>query len=326
EGHLLASSQPAIFTNGLASPYSDEEAVRRIRQGENQMIITERVGSLQYNVSYVSLKSPVTGTLIGILGVPFFQSQASLEKIQIRALANILNVFAVMFIVLLVLSYVVSEWLTFPLHFITRSLSRTSLTKTNQPLTWDARDEIGLMVREYNNMVYKLEESKAELERSQRERAWREIAQQVAHEIKNPLTPMKLTLQQLERQLKNGGDVRDKIPKALDSLMAQVDTLNEIASSFSTFAKMPVPDIQRVELVGLIKRIVDLHGQSGAITFRHPQGDVEVLGDPQLLGRVFSNIILNAFQAARPGTPIRVDISLERVEDVWRISFRDNGK
>src|SRR5690606_40833977 len=91
--------------------------------------------------------------------VPFFQSQASLEKIQIRALANILNVFAVMFIVLLVLSYVVSEWLTFPLHFITRSLSRTSLTKTNQPLTWDARDEIGLMVREYNNMVYKLEES-----------------------------------------------------------------------------------------------------------------------------------------------------------------------
>nr|PZN58343.1 MAG: hypothetical protein DIU61_00360 [Bacteroidota bacterium] len=326
EGHLLASSQPAIFTNGLASPYSDEEAVRRIRQGENQMIITERVGSLQYNVSYVSLKSPVTGTLIGILGVPFFQSQASLEKIQIRALANILNVFAVMFIVLLVLSYVVSEWLTFPLHFITRSLSRTSLTKTNQPLTWDARDEIGLMVREYNNMVYKLEESKAELERSQRERAWREIAQQVAHEIKNPLTPMKLTLQQLERQLKNGGDVRDKIPKALDSLMAQVDTLNEIASSFSTFAKMPVPDIQRVELVGLLKRIVDLHGQSGAITFRHSQGEVEVLGDPQLLGRIFSNIILNAFQAERPGTPIRVDISLERVGDNWRISFQDNGK
>lgn len=326
EGHLLASSQPAIFTNGLASPYSDDDAVRRIRQGENQMIITERVGSLEYNVSYVSLKSPVTGTLIGILGVPFFQSQASLEKIQIRVLANILNVFAVVFIALIVLSYVVSEWLTFPLHFITRSLSRTSLTKTNQPLRWDARDEIGMMVKEYNQMLYKLSESKAELEQSQRERAWREIAQQVAHEIKNPLTPMKLTLQQLERQLKNGDDVQEKIPKALDSLMSQVDTLNEIASSFSTFAKMPVPDIQRVELVGLIKRIVDLHGQSGAITFRHPQGDVEVLGDPQLLGRVFSNIILNAFQAARPGTPIRVDISLERVEDVWRISFRDNGK
>ncbi len=137
---------------------------------------------------------------------------------------------------------------------------------------------------------------------------------------------MKLTLQQLERQMKNGDDLREKIPKALDSLMSQVDTLNEIASSFSSFAKMPVPDIQRLELVGLLRRIVDLHGQSGAITFRHPQGDVEVLGDPQLLGRIFSNIILNAFQAARPGRPIRVDITLERAGDVWRISFRDNGK
>ena len=326
EGHLLASSQPAIFTNGLASPYSDEDAVRSIRQGENQMIITEQVGNLNYNVSYVSLKSPITGTLIGILGVPFFQSQASLEKIQIRVLANILNVFAVIFIVLIVLSYAVSEWLTFPLHFITRSLSRTSLTKTNQPLRWDARDEIGLMVKEYNQMLYKLGESKAELEQSQRERAWREIAQQVAHEIKNPLTPMKLTLQQLERHLKNGDDVREKIPKALESLMSQVDTLNDIASSFSSFAKMPVPDIQRVELIGLLKRIVDLHGQSGAITFRHSEDDVEVLGDPPLLGLVFSNIILNAFHAARPRTPIRVDIALERVDDIWRISFQDNGK
>jgi len=81
-----------------------------------------------------------------------------------------------------------------------------------------------------------------------------------------------------------------------------------------------------VELVGLLKRIVDLHGQSGALRFRHPQEDVEVLGDPQLLGRVFSNIILNAFQAARPGTPIRVDITLERVDDIWRISFHDNGR
>src|SRR5690606_13629727 len=241
-------------------------------------------------------------------------------------LANILNVFAVVFIALIVLSYVVSEWLTFPLHFITRSLSRTSLTKTNQPLRWDARDEIGMMVKEYNQMLYKLSESKAELEQSQRERAWREIAQQVAHEIKNPLTPMKLTLQQLERQLENGDDVQEKIPRALDSLTSEVDTLNEIASSFSTFAKMPVPDIQRAELAGLIERIGDLHAPSAAISFRHPTGDVDVLGDPQLLGRVLSNLILNAFQAARPGTPIRVDISLERVEDVWRISFRDNGK
>ena len=326
QGELMASSQPAIFTNGLASPYADPEALRRIKQGENLMVLTEDVGSLHYYVSYASLKSPVTGKLIGVLGVPFFQSLISLEKIQVRILANILNVFAVIFIILIVLSYVVSEWLTFPLHFITRSLSRTTLTKINQPLRWNANDEIGLMVKEYNQMLYKLGESKAELEQSQRERAWREIAQQVAHEIKNPLTPMKLTLQQLERHLQSGNDLKDKTSKALASLLSQVDTLNEIASSFSSFAKMPVPDIQKLELVSLLRRIVDLHGQSGTITFKHPHGDVPVMGDPQLLGRVFSNIILNAFQAARPGIAARVEIVLERVDDVYRISFKDNGR
>src|SRR5690606_5281600 len=200
------------------------------------------------------------------------------------------------------------------------------LTKINEPLRWDAADEIGLMVKEYNQILYKLGESKAELEQSQRERAWREIAQQVAHEIKNPLTPMKLTLQQLERHLHSGVDLKDKTSKALASLLSQVDTLNEIASSFSSFARMPEPDIQKLELVSLLKRIVDLHSQSGIITFRHPQGEVPIMGDPQLLGRVFSNIILNAFQAARPGIAARVEIVLERVGEVYRISFRDNGR
>jgi signal transduction histidine kinase len=325
-GHLLASSQPSIFENGLASPYSNPEALRRIRQGDNLMVVTEEVGSLNYYVSYTSLKSPQSGTLIGVLALPFFQSLSSLEKIQIRILSNILNVFAVMFIILIVLSYVVSAWLTFPLRFITRSLSKTTLTRINQPLRWNAQDEIGLMVKEYNQMLYKLGESKAELEQSQRERAWRDIAQQVAHEIKNPLTPMKLTLQQLERYLQGGNNLEEKTSKALSSLLSQVDTLNDIASSFSSFAKMPEPEIHHVELIGLIKRIVDLHSQSGTITFKHPSGDVRVMGDPQLLGRIFSNIILNAFQAARPGIPPRVDISLERNGPVYRIQFKDNGK
>src|SRR4030095_16012600 len=148
-------------------------------------------------------------------------------------------IFAVMFIALVILSYFVSLWLTFPLKFITQSLQRTSLTKINQPLTWKADDEIGLMVKAYNHMLYKLSESKAELEQNQRERTWREIAQQVAHEIKNPLTPMKLTLQQLQRSVETNSNTDEKTEKAVASLLTQVETLNQIASSFSSFAKMP---------------------------------------------------------------------------------------
>src|SRR5690606_41226526 len=122
------------------------------------IIEAEKVGKLRYFVAYTAIKSPQTGDLIGILGIPFFQSEYLLERIQTIILSNILNIFAVIFIILLVLSYFVSEWLTFPLRLITQSLRKTSLTRMNHPLTWTATDEIGIMVKEYNSMLFKLSE------------------------------------------------------------------------------------------------------------------------------------------------------------------------
>lgn len=325
-GELFFTTQPQIFDNELMSNLINATAIHNIRKGENFVIATERIGNLSYYVSYAALKSPLTGRLIGILAIPFFQSGSSMERVQIGIIANILNIFALIFIVLVILAYFVSEWLTFPLKFITASLQRTSLTNVNQPLTWRADDEIGLMVKEYNQMLYKLSESKAELEQTQRERTWREIAQQVAHEIKNPLTPMKLTLQQLQRAVQTGTHAADKTEKAVATLLTQVDTLNDIASSFSTFAKMPEPVMQRVDLVALVKRTVLLHSQSGDITFTHTVAEALTLGDEQLLSRTFSNIILNAFQAARPGYPQQVKVTLTEASGQYLIRFEDNGK
>lgn len=325
-GQLFVTTQPQIFDNELMSGYVNAAALHTISGGESSAIGTERIGSLSYSVSYAALKSPLTGRLIGILAIPFFESASSMERAQIDIIANILNIFAMMFIVLVILAYFVSQWLTFPLKFITRSLQRTSLTKVNEPLTWRADDEIGLMVKEYNNMLYKLSESKAELEQTQRERTWREIAQQVAHEIKNPLTPMKLTLQQLQRALQSGNNTSEKTERAIGTLLTQVDTLNDIASSFSTFAKMPEPVMQRIELVALVKRTVLLHSQSGDIAFSGSIHEAFIRGDAQLLGRTFSNIILNAFQAARPGHPVQVRVVLEEKNDKYVVAFHDNGK
>ena len=325
-GEVVASSQPLIVENNLVSGYINPVARQEILDGKNLLIQTERVGTLEYFVSYAALKAPRTGKLIGILGIPFFQSATSLEKVQISILANILSIFALIFIGLVILSYFVSQWLTFPLKFITQSLRRTSLVKTNQPLTWKADDEIGLMVKEYNQMLFKLGESKAELEHTQRERAWREIAQQVAHEIKNPLTPMKLTLQQLERSLTAGSQTPEKTEKAVASLLTQVETLNEIASSFSSFAKMPEPVMQPLELVSLLKRIVDLHMHAGDLIFNPIVKEAYVNGDEQLLGRTFSNIILNAFQSAQPGKPIQVKVILREDHSNFVIEFQDSGK
>lgn len=325
-GFMLATSQPLIVENGLISRYISPTAWNRIRAGDLLFVETSAVGKLEYDVSYAGLRSSSSGTLTGVLAIPFFRSGVALERAQISLLVNILNIFILIFIVLVVLAYWVSRWLTFPLSFITQSLKRTSLMRTNQPLVWKADDEIGMMVKEYNQMLYNLSESKAELEQTQRERTWREIAQQVAHEIKNPLTPMKLTLQQLERTLKGGSLSSEKAEKSVTSLLTQVDTLNEIASSFSTFAKMPEPVMNEVDINTLLQRIIDLHSQGGSIRYQPHDQSLTVLGDEQFLGRTFSNIILNAFQAERPGENLIVYVSAAVHENVVRISFKDNGK
>jgi methyl-accepting chemotaxis protein len=192
-GKLLITSQPEIFENQLLGGLINPSALRRIRKGDKNFVSEEYVGSLNYFVAYSAVYSPGSGNLAGIVALPFFQSASSLERMQISVLANILIIFMILFVILLVTSALVSRWLTYPLTMITQKLGKISLVNTNQPLAWDSNDEIGIMVREYNQMLQKLSENKVELERTQREQAWREIAQQVAHEIKNPLTPMKLT-------------------------------------------------------------------------------------------------------------------------------------
>ena len=137
---------------------------------------------------------------------------------------------------------------------------------------------------------------------------------------------MKLTLQQLQRSLHGATHTPEKTEKAVSSLLSQVETLNDIASSFSTFAKMPEPVIQRLELVSLVRRIVLLHSQSGDLVFTTSVKEAFIRGDEQLLGRTFSNIILNAFQSAMPGRQQRLRIELEKRSSGYLLIFQDNGK
>jgi two-component system, NtrC family, nitrogen regulation sensor histidine kinase NtrY len=327
-GKVLASSQPAIVENQLSSSLMNRVAWERIfKDGENTLILNEQIGSLRFNNSYYALKSPDSGVLIGVLSVPFFESAISLEGTRINVLANILTVFTVIFILFSVLSFFMVNTLTFPLRFITRTLSRTTLTGTNEPLKWNSNDEIGLMVTEYNRMLKNLEQSKVELARSQKESAWREIAKQVAHEIKNPLTPMKLTLQQMELAYLQGELEKEKAKQSIKTLLSQVDILNEIASSFSAFARMPAPILQKVELVGLIRKSADLYSdyETGTVSFQYNGPPVFVNGDEQLLSRIFSNIMLNALQSGM-GQQVHVHVEIKREPNQIQISFRDNGQ
>jgi two-component system, NtrC family, nitrogen regulation sensor histidine kinase NtrY len=324
-GLLMASSQPAIFENQLTSELMNRQAWQGIVEDkETYLIKKESIGSLQYNSSYLALKSPASGKLLGVLNLPFFKSADAFERSQAVVLSNILIIFVVVFILFSLVSFYAVEWLTFPLRFITKTLSKTTLTGENQPLQWKSDDEIGLMVSEYNRMLTNLEQSKVELSRSQKESAWREMAQQVAHEIKNPLTPMKLTLQQME--LSQQGD--KKKLNSIKMLLEQVNILNDIASSFSTFAKMPSPQLSKVNVVSILRNAVNLYSNhpAGRVILNAEHDHVYILGDDPLLNRIFSNLILNGLQSSEEGKEILVDITLSIQNNRCLIRFVDNGK
>ncbi|UII32038.1 HAMP domain-containing histidine kinase [Fulvivirga ulvae] len=326
-GKLLASSQPMIYENNLLSRFVNPVAYAKIKeQGHNAYVTRESVGKLQYNTTFYGVKSFDTGELIGMVSIPFFQSEYALEQNQIEVLTNVINIFTIIFIVFLMISYLAAKWLTFPLVFITQKLKKTTLTAFNEPLVWHADDEIGLMVGEYNRMLVKLEESKKALARSEKESAWREIAQQVAHEIKNPLTPMKLTLQHLSRRLKGKHD-DDELEKPINSLLQQVDTLNDIASSFSSFAKMPIPEHEPYEFSAVLKNTINLHRSTENVTIRlnMPDYPVYTIGDEQLMGRIISNIIINAIQA-KEGEVLTIEVILSEMKTMkLLLEIKDNG-
>jgi two-component system, NtrC family, nitrogen regulation sensor histidine kinase NtrY len=330
-GQLFATSQPAVFENYLLSELLNPQAKLELSSfGKNRIILNESIGTLGFRTVYLPIRSPETGNNFGVLGMPFFESQAVLENQQIEVLSNILITFTIVFIIFLAIAYVVADVLTYPFRYISQKLKRISLTSLNQPLEWKSEDEIGLMVSEYNKMLLNLENSKEALAQSQKESAWREMAQQVAHEIKNPLTPMKLTLQHMQRII----EVRDlerlkNLDKSINSLLNQVETLSDIATTFSAFAKMPMPKSERFDLVPLLKHTIRLHENHPGVKL---QTDIReescfVLGDEKLLGRIISNLIINAIQSVPENNNPEIQVLLKKLRNSRVIlSVRDNGR
>ncbi|UOG73842.1 HAMP domain-containing histidine kinase [Hymenobacter tibetensis] len=337
-GRLLVSSQPIIFESGLLSTLMNPQAVADLKeQVKPRVLLLERAGSLSFNTLYLPLRAAAdaderASAVLGYVGIPFFDSEKDLDNKLVDLIAIILNTFTVMFILLLVLAFVASRVLTNPLNLLTEKLKKTTLTGQNETLDYQSNDEIGLLVREYNAMLLKLEESKQELAVQEKEAAWREMARQVAHEIKNPLTPMKLSLQFLQRAIQdNRPNINDLLAKVSQTLITQIDVLTDIATSFSTFTNLPAMRPERLDVVPVLRRCVQLHQGSrpdAQIQLILPEGDeaVEVFADENLLVRTFNNLLINALQAVPEGRLPIIEVYLELYsEGRLRIGIQDNG-
>ena len=201
----------------------------------------------------------------------------------------------------IILSLVISNWLTQPLQVLQDSLSKLRLGEPNKKIAYIANDEIGSIVRLYNEKIEELERAADQLTRTERESAWREMAKQVAHEIKNPLTPMKLSVQHLLRSY----DVEDpkgsleKIKKVVDGVIEQIDGLARIANEFSNFARMPEPQKHPHDLVQLIENtLVVFQGtQKYQLEFNTEFKEKIISIDKDQMVQVLNNLIKNAIQS-----------------------------
>ena len=276
-----------------------------------------------------------TGPILGYVGIPFFDSEKALNTKLTELFTTILNIFTLMFLIFLGLAYVAARQLTAPLTLITEKLTQTTLTGENELLDYrSSDDEIGLLVREYNAMLTKLEASKRELAAQEKEAAWREMARQVAHEIKNPLTPMKLSLQFLQKAIaERRPNSEELIGRISQTLITQIDVLSDIATSFSTFTNLPVMRPERLDVAEILRRCAGLHQpdtDDGALDLRLPPdaetGHYVVYADESLLVRTFNNLLINARQAVPAGRAPHIGVALEPVgRGTVRVAIRDNG-
>lgn len=329
EGNLLASSQLRMFNEGLLSRTINPTAYLHLKHLDQvEFIHQEEVGSLEYISAYTPLYNR-RGKLLAYVNLPYFAKQAELENELSSFLEAVINIFVLLFIISILIALTASQWITAPLRIIRSELAGVDLQKTNRMIAYSGSDEIGSLVNEYNAKVAELEHNAEKLAQTQREVAWREMAKQVAHEIKNPLTPMKLSIQHLERTIQSGKKPDDiEVKRLTKNLIEQIDSLTGIANAFSDFAKMPKSKKEEVDLVSVIENSLGLFDKFQRIRMKFVNSysmPALVLSDRDQLLRVMNNLLKNAIQATSDTTDPQIDINLNLKGKYYQITVRDNG-
>lgn len=269
------------------------------------------------------------GAQIGILSVPLEAQNTSLLSDFDDLITTLLNVYVFLFVLASGLAVAISNSITAPLKVLSEKLKGLKLGKKNEPLEWENKDELGELIQDYNRMIQQLEESAEVLAATERETAWREMAKQVAHEIKNPLTPMKLSIQHLQIAMDRDGERDEKLFKNVtQTLIEQIDNLNKIASEFSNFAKMPEPENEKVILNDVVASIHDLFRkrEDMDINLFVPIDEIHVFADKNHLMRVMNNLLKNAIQSIPTDRRGKINIELYKENEDAIISVEDNGK
>lgn len=327
-GDLIVSSRPEVFNKGLVSRKISTQAYYELFENfQTNYFQPERIGELKY----LSVYSPIinnSGDYLGFINLPYFTHQDKYSQEISTFIVAFINLYVLLFLASILVAVFIANQITRPLVAIRENLRKIELGKRNEPIDYRTDDEIGKLVKEYNKKVDELAVSAELLARSERESAWREMAKQIAHEIKNPLTPMKLNIQHLQRFEGEGDEYRQKVNRIAQTLIGQIETLSEIATEFSNFAKIPTARKQVFNLARQIGKVIELYENHDRVTIEFDLGgceDLEVNADREQLMRALINLIKNGIQAIPPERKGEIRISLRRNNHMVEIAVSDNG-
>ncbi len=327
-GFLIYSTQPKVFELNILGQNMNRKAFDELKGNPKlNLVQAEKIGTLNYIAAYEPIRNASNKT-VAFLNLPYFKNETDLRNEISSLLVVLINIYVPIFLLSILITLFFSRRLAQPLQLIQTSLSKVRLNKANPLIEWKRNDEIGALVKEYNRMVRELQASAENLAQSERETAWREMARQVAHEIKNPLTPMKLSVQFLQRAMNDGSpDMDAMIKRFSENLVVQIDTLSNIATEFSNFAKMPMANNAVIDLQTVLKNSAELYDAEDEtrIIFHKSNDEMLVYADKGQLLRVFSNLLKNALQSISIPENGLVTITVNDEGAEYFIAVSDNG-
>ncbi len=329
-GNLLSTSRPEVFNQDFLSRKMDFSAYAALKYFHRFKVIQqEHIGRLAYYSAYVPIVNKENKTL-GFVNLPFFSNQELLTEDISSIIVTFINVYVLLILLTIIIAVFLSNNVTKPLQVLRQKMRQIDLKKHNTPIDLKTEDEIGDLVKEYNHMVSELSNNVELLARQERETAWRSMARQVAHEIKNPLTPMKLSVQLMLRAWREKApDFEQRLFKVSNTLISQIETLSNIASEFSTFARMPNEQIEKVEINTLVKSASTLYDEYKDIEIKTDINETMsfyVMADKNRLFRMINNLLKNAAQAIAKGKKGMVIISTQQINNMVMIKVEDNGE
>lgn len=328
DGNLINTTQPKLFEK-YKSTIINRKAFEIIKT-RNRLFYSceEDIDGTKYNSSYYPIKDN-EGNIHAIINIPYFDNKMSSRSSMSNFVITYLNIILVLMGASTLIVILMTRKTIKPLEIIQDKMQKVNLGEKNEIIEWESNDEIGELIESYNKLIKELEISANKLMRSERETAWREMARQVAHEIKNPLTPMKLNIQFLQMAWnEKNPDIDRKLRETTNSILEQIEILSNIATAFSDYAKLPKKNIEILNIKELLLNTINLYDNNENINIElieENESNYIINSDKNNLNIVFGNILKNAIQAIGKRTDGQITIKIKDANEYYNIEISDNG-